>query len=104
MEKGTFKKQLPAEISPQNKLYSVPLHTWGRAGGMDTNEAVSISVQLCPAHCVEQMDFWALTFSLKEEATDLEPGFEMGNSRKPWKRLGSPVGLADTFLSCNIQP
>lgn len=26
------------------------------------------------------MDFWALAFSLKDKATDLEPGFEMGNS------------------------
>ena len=33
------------------------------------------------------MDFWALAFSLKDKATDLEPGFEMGNSRNPWKKL-----------------
>lgn len=38
MEKGTFKKQLPTEILPQNKVHSVPLHIWIRAEGKDTNE------------------------------------------------------------------
>ena len=53
VEKGTFKKQLPTEILPQNKVHSVPLHIWIRAEGKDTSEKVSISVQLCPAYCME---------------------------------------------------
>lgn len=53
MEKGTLKKQLPTETLPQNKVHSVPLHTWMRAEGKDANKDVSISVPLCPAYCRE---------------------------------------------------